>query len=98
VRSTSAHENLVDLFASRFEAMVVFHDCLRRDPGEGSDHILRFCTLLQHELDELVRFLVAEDLTTSCLWNVVLIPPVVVDIIVNNLLVAVQVNVNKQLK
>ena len=88
VRAPAGHVEFGDGLVRGREAVVVFADGLRRDAGERRDDVLGSAATGFDALDKFHGFLVAENFAPRRLGNVVLVPPVVVDVVVDDFLEA----------
>lgn len=88
VGATTAHVDFVNLPVLGREARIVLANCLGGDAGKSRDDIVFVSSRGLNPVDQFDCFFVAEDLPSSCLGDVMFVPPVVVDVFVDDFLVA----------
>ena len=74
------------------ESIVMFADGLRGDAGQSRDDVFRAAAEGFDAVDQFDGFFVAEDFTACRLGDVVFVPPMVVNVVVNDFLEAEYVN------
>lgn len=87
VCTATAHIQFVNVLSRRSEPLVVLADCLCRDPRQCCHNIVLVAAGSLDFLDQLQGLLVTKNLSTCRLWDIVLVPPVVVNVVVDNVLV-----------
>jgi hypothetical protein len=91
VGTATTHEDLIDLSVLRGEARIMLTNGLCRDASKSCDHIIFVSSSGLDLVDQVDCLLISEDFTTRGFGDVMLVPPVVVDVVVNDFLEAFDV-------
>jgi len=87
VSTTTGHVDFVNLPVFRGEAVVVLDNGLRRDACERCDDVFLRAPQPLNLINQFDGFFVAEHFPPRRLRDIMLVPPVIVDVLVNDLLV-----------